>query len=434
MRAGLKLLQASDNNFKKKDDVEKLNEAYIETVKRINKQNPGFRKLAKQVLSWLTFAMYPISIEELRHALAVEDKSTILDKANFVETSLIISACAGWAEVEKHSGIVQLPHLTIFEFLKSNWFLLDDSKFSLQQTVLNTQCDLTLICISYISLVLLTSLVSDTSKLDLSDSYILYDYAFGNWGHHTREARMGKSQRILDLLQDETFLTKGRRLLRYSSFHDSNSNFLFHRHSIEKPLEFCSYFGLIDTAEIFLQPNYYLQGLDDDVPPAGPDPGTGKALEIAAQMGHTNIVKMFLECKDLESLWNYGSLYFSFGISIATAIRKDHWEIAQLLLKSGYFNTKDTKYLSLLPSVKNGHVKMVQVLLQYGCNANEIIKGEIRLWHYNEHSILWLAKCLHNDSIERLLVEYGAKLLDEEIYLDEKIYLDERQTRRIKVS
>ena len=50
---------------------EALKNAYEQAMERIDGQKEDFRKLAKQVLSWITRAKRPLTTSELRHALAV---------------------------------------------------------------------------------------------------------------------------------------------------------------------------------------------------------------------------------------------------------------------------------------------------------------------------------------------------------------------------
>src|SRR5437773_915497 len=65
-----KLLKGSDG----------LNMAYDQAMERIMNQKHGFRELAQQVLSWITYALRPLTVRELQHALAVELDDLELDE------------------------------------------------------------------------------------------------------------------------------------------------------------------------------------------------------------------------------------------------------------------------------------------------------------------------------------------------------------------
>jgi hypothetical protein len=85
-----------------------VNATYDETMNRINGQIKDDRELAKKVLCWITYACRPLSLEELRHALAVSPGMTKMDTDALVDESILTSVCAGLVVVEKESALVRL--------------------------------------------------------------------------------------------------------------------------------------------------------------------------------------------------------------------------------------------------------------------------------------------------------------------------------------
>jgi hypothetical protein len=83
--------------------MEGLDETCEQATKRIENQGEGFRKLAKQVLSWVIHAKRPLSTVELRHALAGMVK---LDEEFLPEVEFLSSICAGLVTVDKQSNII----------------------------------------------------------------------------------------------------------------------------------------------------------------------------------------------------------------------------------------------------------------------------------------------------------------------------------------
>jgi hypothetical protein len=75
---------------------EALHNAYDEAITRIDGQLQNDRILAKNVLSWISYAQRPLTTGELCHALAVEigDEELQLD---------IVSVCAGLVTVDEES-------------------------------------------------------------------------------------------------------------------------------------------------------------------------------------------------------------------------------------------------------------------------------------------------------------------------------------------
>ena len=85
-----------------------VNATYDEAMNRIEGQSKDDRKLAKEILCWITYARRPLSLEELQHALAVSPGMTELDIGGLVDVSILTSVCAGLVIVEKQSAVVRL--------------------------------------------------------------------------------------------------------------------------------------------------------------------------------------------------------------------------------------------------------------------------------------------------------------------------------------
>ena len=98
-----------------------LDAAYEDAIRRIKNQKPGFRSLALQTLSWITYAHRLLTAAELRHALAIEIGEFVLDKDNLDEMEDIVSACAGLVAVDTPNDErkkVRLVHYTTQEFFQ----------------------------------------------------------------------------------------------------------------------------------------------------------------------------------------------------------------------------------------------------------------------------------------------------------------------------
>ena len=108
---------------------------------RIEGQLEDEKELAKQVLSWITCAMRPLTTSELEHALAVELEEPQLDLENICPVYHMVSVCAGLVTVDEESGIIRLVHYTTqeyFERSQTTWFP-------------NAEADITITCIAYLS-------------------------------------------------------------------------------------------------------------------------------------------------------------------------------------------------------------------------------------------------------------------------------------------
>lgn len=82
-----------------------IDDTYGEALKRIQEQNQDDRELAHNVLMWITFALRPLSILELEHALAVEEGSTQTHLDALPDEEIIISVCAGLVIIDESDTV-----------------------------------------------------------------------------------------------------------------------------------------------------------------------------------------------------------------------------------------------------------------------------------------------------------------------------------------
>lgn len=84
---------------------------------RIEGQAADAQKLAKQVLSWITYAKRPLAPSELQHALAVEiGDDSELDEDSLPDIEDMISVCAGLVQLMERamlSGWSTIRHKNI---------------------------------------------------------------------------------------------------------------------------------------------------------------------------------------------------------------------------------------------------------------------------------------------------------------------------------
>jgi hypothetical protein len=86
---------------------DEIDQIYDESMERIERQS-NTKELAKRVLSWIIYASRPLSVEELRHALAVSPNMTEMDPRDLVFESKLISVCAGLVVIDKERQVVRL--------------------------------------------------------------------------------------------------------------------------------------------------------------------------------------------------------------------------------------------------------------------------------------------------------------------------------------
>lgn len=87
-------------------------------MNRIRGQGDDEYMLAKQVLYWIAYAMAPLTMPMLQHALAIEVfEDKCVDEDSVPVAELIVSVCAGMVVMQPEGMTVELVHYTAQEYL-----------------------------------------------------------------------------------------------------------------------------------------------------------------------------------------------------------------------------------------------------------------------------------------------------------------------------
>ncbi|KAI9796740.1 MAG: Ankyrin repeat domain-containing protein 44 [Piccolia ochrophora] len=179
-----------------------LVEMYEETMARISRQSSKRKELAMRILGWVCHAKRPMSVEELRHALAVDydPKQSVpprsLDEENLLRQTMLIDVCAGLVTIEQESKVIRLVHYTAQEYF--------DGQSSTLFPNAATQAAGT--CLTYLLFDEFRSGPCPDSETlgERRQKYEFLDYAAFHWGDHVRgplETRF--MSMILTLLEDD---------------------------------------------------------------------------------------------------------------------------------------------------------------------------------------------------------------------------------------
>ena len=169
---------------------------YAEAIERIRTQGEENATLAVRVLCWLYAAKRDLEVDELLHALAVEDCDTSLDVSALTELDILLGVCAGLVTLDAESGILRLVHFTLQEYWRDNaQYLFPDVKEQLSRT-----------CLKYISFDVFTGgpCHDDASLAERLLQYRFADYASRYWAiflEGTIEEKL--AEEILEYLDNE---------------------------------------------------------------------------------------------------------------------------------------------------------------------------------------------------------------------------------------
>lgn len=98
---------------------EALSVAYDQAMRRIETQRPGMRLIAQRALGWITYAKRPLSVDEVRYAIAVQPGHSHFNEGDLSDIDDIVSACGGLVTVDRghDTNTARLVHYTTQQFL-----------------------------------------------------------------------------------------------------------------------------------------------------------------------------------------------------------------------------------------------------------------------------------------------------------------------------
>ena len=265
-------------------------------MERINTQQPGFRRLAEKVLSWITCARRPLTTLELQHALAVVVGDSKLDEDNLETAERMISVCAGLVTIDEESRIIRLVHYTTqeyFERTQREWYP-------------DAQTNITTICVSYLSFDQFASGICQNDKEFEQRLHLnkLYDYAAHNWGHHARAAPTLTFE-VISFLKRKAHMEASIQALLAKKLFLSHRGYSQGFPNDMTGLHLAAFFGIKAIVQLLLEKGAEIEAKDN----YGRTP-----LSWAAENGHEATVKLLLEKgAEIEAKDNYGRMPLSWA-------------------------------------------------------------------------------------------------------------------------
>jgi ankyrin repeat protein len=355
-----------------------LGDAYDKVIDRIDGQVHDDCTLAKDVLSWISYAQRPLTTGELCHALAVEIGDENFDPENIPDVEDVLSVCAGLVTVDEESQIIRLVHYTTQEYLEG---IRESWHPRAQQEIAST-------CLTYLCFEPFKSgpCVDNDEFESTRKEYRFLGYSAMYWPVHVAAVQEEICDLAMVLLQDSNLVTFTR--------HHSRGKYREIIRCQVTGLHLTSSFGLLHLSkELLSWAKNEGMNLADSKDSIGDTPllhgvrckrknvvelllGTGEvdvnakdrygrpALVGAVIGGHKDIVQLLL-CTgkvDVSEKDSYGRT------ALTHAISNGHKEIVELLLGIGEFDV-DAKIHGWTPiflAVREGHKEIVELLLGLG--------------------------------------------------------------------
>ncbi|OJI96719.1 hypothetical protein ASPVEDRAFT_251254 [Aspergillus versicolor CBS 583.65] len=151
---------------------------YGDAINRIESQGEPDAYNVKRAISFIFCARRPLTVDELCHALAVEEEDTELDDDALPAHEILVGASAGLLRVDRKSQVIGLAHHTLQEYLELHPAALPP----------HPESDFAKACLTYLSFdVFATGPTRDGEALVRRlRKYQFLDYASHYWGYHLR--------------------------------------------------------------------------------------------------------------------------------------------------------------------------------------------------------------------------------------------------------
>ncbi|KAG4432894.1 hypothetical protein IFR05_011612 [Cadophora sp. M221] len=387
---------------------EGLDSIYDELMERIKLQNPrDHADLAIRVLGWIFFAVRPLTVQEVQHALAIEEGDRDLDCDGIPDTDLLVSVCVGMVVINRESDTVTLVHYTAQEyFQRGKKHVLEHANRDIART-----------CLTYLHFdnINLDTDHSPNNIARMLGEHTLLGYAAQHWGDHARQADDDQiTQCTVRLLGSQTRVHLLVHAKDYADNH-SKGTYFKPRRNVDG-LSLASSFGLASAVSALLQSGSDIDSADSNGQRAlyravggghmktiqilldkgaeinAKDSIGWTALHLACSDGQTELVRLLLQKDaDINIVDGYKTtpLYRaaeSGSEAVADLLLSKQ---ADLSIKSSYLQT------ALHRAADRGHAGIVQLLLRYG--ADVAAKD-----HYG-YTAFYRAADQGNDEVVRIL-------------------------------
>jgi ankyrin repeat protein len=365
-----------------------LDDTYSEAMQRIQSQDEEDAKLAKQVLFWISYAFRPLTISQVRHALAVEPGNITFDEDALPDEDVLVSVCAGLVAVDQKSNIIRLVHYTTQQYFgRFRTALFPDAQTSIATT-----------CLTYVSFDAFAEgyCRSDQEMETRMHKYPLLEYAAQHWGVHAREGpEEAIQERVLKFLENNSKLMCSIQVMRLPGYRYPGYSQEFPKHVTG--LHLVAYIGLTKIIWLLLE----REGVDIN----SKDSDGRTALSWAAESGHEAVVRLLLEHKaDVDAKANYGRT------ALHRAAGSGHEAVVRLLLEHKVdVDAKDKDgWTALFWAAGGGHEAVVRLLLEHKADVNAKDK--------DGKMVLFRAAGSGHEAVVRLLLEHKADVDTKIIY------------------
>ncbi|KAK0219055.1 hypothetical protein IW262DRAFT_1462676 [Armillaria fumosa] len=329
-------------------------EAYDNALERVNSQSEDRQELAHRVFGWIAFARRPLTVLELRYALAVEPGTTTLDLDNLHDEDFLLDICARlvvkgetcreFEDFQPSGAIMKFMHQTTQEYFHDRRCHIEFFP-RIQEAITRT-------CLSYMSLDDF-ELPKDVDNADndnvlrgLAGKHPFLHYSSVHWGYHAcGPVEHSMEDEIIAFFTDGIDSANRRKVAN-----------VCHKRTVSSeapaPFQFAMDYGLLHIMDVLL-----LRGKCQCEEPL---------LLTAIQRGDLGMVKLLLDRDNVDLNARLSSSQQTPLLYVVE--EQDHTSIVELLLQSRRVdvNSKGRNgWTPLMIAVRRGIIPIAEALLKH---------------------------------------------------------------------
>ena len=359
---------------------EGLGDAYAATLSRMKAQQGSRSKLGMEILMWVSHAERPLHVNELCHALGVEEGSVDLNIRNIPAIETLLACSLGLVTVEKSSSTIRLVHYTLQEYLSHNPGLF-----------LNPHSLIAEVCLTYLNFRHIRDF-SPALHYSVRSAVPFVKYASCYWGTHAKRETTERVKTLALELFDGYEKHISSKILSSHSRGCLNQ-FFYQKYTprVFTGLHCAAYFGCVEITVALLKTNKWaMQAADFN---------GNMALVWAAKRGHEEVVRVLLEQRDIYADTpdaEYGRT------PLLLAAENGHEGVVRMLLGRSDVNpdTADAEddRTPLSCAAENGYEGVVRMLLE----RNNVNPDKADDW---VRTPIWWATKNRHEGVVRMLLE-----------------------------
>lgn len=311
-----------------------LDETYANILSRITESDV---EIARKALLWVTFAVFPVTLDEVYEAIAIESGVGIDEESRLRYPEDIFDLCGSLVSTAEDDH-VRLAHLSVKEYLTGTTLQSQGplSTFSMDSNLANLE--LAVNCITYLSFPQFASGPCTTAEefAGRKSQYPLLTYAALSWTYFIRSTKMTPElhRLVVNFFSPpnrSTFLSWVQVLNAINGSWDS-----YPKHAT--PLYYAASFGLTELVGDLIQKT---TTIDLDAP--GSRFG-GTALHAAVIRNHLGVMRLLLEAGADPSKGDFHAI-----TPLHHAASYGSVDVVKMLLAYGASTTSRTKGRHLTP-------------------------------------------------------------------------------------